>query len=149
MKPKASRTAFEKFSVANAVVLSSCTPRSGFTQMFKFYETVLPVGCGGDGADMLLYQWGTYDWGSGEHFELNLTRQFIEQSKRDDDSISQLGITYKFKPTAELRVFGSGNRWCHSLTELKPFREFVEASAPFLGAANTRANLNEVAFSYV
>lgn len=149
MKPKASRSAFEKFAAANGVILSSCTPQSGFSQMFKFYESVLPVGCDGDDADMLLYQWGTYDWGSGEHFELNLTRQFIEQSKQDDDAISQLGFTFKFKPTVELRVLGNGNRWCHSLTELKSFREFVETSAPFLGAADSKANLNEVDFSYV
>jgi hypothetical protein len=26
--------------------------------------------------DLLLAQFGTYDWGSGEYFELDLTRQF-------------------------------------------------------------------------
>ena len=26
---------------------------------------------------MLLYQWGTYDWGEGKYFQIDITRQFI------------------------------------------------------------------------
>ena len=149
MKPQASCTTFVKFAEANGVALSSCTARAGMAAMLMFYESVLPIGCPGSDADMLLCQWGTYDWGSGEHFEFNLTRQFIEQGQDDDDAMSQLGITFKFKPTAELRALGSGNRWCHSIDELQSFREFIETSAPFLAVADSKTHLNEVEFSGV
>jgi hypothetical protein len=33
---------------------------------------------------MLLFQWGTYDWGTGEHFGFNLTRQLIGEGRVDD-----------------------------------------------------------------
>jgi hypothetical protein len=149
MKPKASRAVFVKFAEANGVELSNCTPRIGFSEMFRFYESVVPAGCSGNDADMLLYQWGTYDWGLGEHFELHLTRQFIEDAKQDDDAISQLSVTFKFKPTTELRALGASNLWCHSTTELQSFREFVEKSGPFLATADSTADATEVDFSYM
>jgi hypothetical protein len=149
MKPKASRPSFVKFAETNGVAISSCTPRTGFNEMFKFYSCVMPTGCDGNDADMLLYQWGTYDWGSGEHFELNLTRQFIEHAKQDDDAISQLSVTFKFEPTAKLRALGASNLWCHSTTELQPFREFVEKSEAFLATADRMADATEVDFSYM
>ena len=43
--------------------------------------------------DMLLFQYGTYDWGSGENFEFNITRQFIFA---DADEPFQLSLTLFF-----------------------------------------------------
>ncbi len=41
--------------------------------------------------DMMLYQYGTYDWtGKGGHFEFNLTRQF---EITNDDEFLQLSLT--------------------------------------------------------
>ena len=45
---------------------------------------------------------GTYDWGSGDHFELDLTRQVILPDEEDDDAIWQLHLTYRFSPSDEL-----------------------------------------------
>jgi hypothetical protein len=83
--------------------------------------------------DMLLYQWGTYDWGDGESFELDITRQLIF-GEAEDENIFQLSFTFKFVPTTELRRLAPGNRWCSSSEELEEFRNFIHHSAPFLTA---------------
>jgi hypothetical protein len=81
-------------------------------------------------ADMLLFQWGTYDWGTGEHFAFNLTRQLIVGDGEDDD-IWQLSLTFEFELDNELRALRGGNKWCGSLPELPEFREYVHRSAAF------------------
>lgn len=57
--------------------------------------------------DMLLFQYGTYDWGdeTGEHFSFDITRQF---SKRDD--MYQLALTLIFEP-GPFKGLDSYNSW--------------------------------------
>lgn len=106
-------------------------PASGFKLMFAFYETRRAKGCDmAHGGDMLLFQWGTYDWGKGKRFELDVTRQLIV-GDGEDDEIFQLSLTYLFKPTAKLIAIKSGNRWCRNLSELAEFKKYVVASAAF------------------
>jgi hypothetical protein len=81
-----------------------------------------------DDGDMLLYQWGTYDWGQGRWFDLNITRQFIPDGG-DDDEIFQLSVTAKYSPAPELDALGSGNKWCESPDKLPHFKEFLDSSA--------------------
>lgn len=95
---------------------------------------------------MLLYQWGSYDWGQGRHFELNITRQFIEAELEDDDAISQLSLTYRYKPSAELDLLGESNCWEDAPTA---FREFILASTPFMTLANAKPNQIELNHFYV
>ncbi len=102
--------------------------------MLEFYEQDAVDGCRNDGqGDMLLYQWGTYDWGDGESFELDITRQLIFGEGEDED-IFQLSLTFKFVATTELRQIASGNRWCSSREDLEGFRKFIHHSVPFLTA---------------
>ena len=64
--------------------------------------------------DMVLFQYGTYDWGSGEFFEMDLVRQLMppgEDDEEDDDVILQLHCTFRYVPTDSLRAFGSFTRW--------------------------------------
>ena len=63
MTPPASLNAFEKFVEKRGVSLLALTVRSGIEEMLAFYESVLPTGCVNESGDMLLFQWGTYDWG--------------------------------------------------------------------------------------
>ena len=51
----------------------------GCGALFDFYGDNRPQGGvfeQHEDADMLLFQWGTYDRGTGEHFAFNLTRQW-------------------------------------------------------------------------
>ena len=127
MRPGESVETFRKFAAANGVDLSVCTPRRGFEQMLAFFRDVKPVGCEEEDGDMLLFQYGTYDWGHGRWFELDITRQFLdlehvyeddadedEDEDFDDDdqgTMSQLHFTFRFKPAPELDALGDGNQW--------------------------------------
>jgi hypothetical protein len=96
--------------------------------MLDWYRDERADGCDLDQeGDMLLYQWGCYDWGDGESFELNITRQLIDGAGEDED-IRQLLLTFKYKPTDFLRRVKEGNRWCHSPKGLEDFKSFIGSS---------------------
>lgn len=103
----------------------------GIELMLSFYEEERIEGCEVDkDSDMLLYQWGTYDWGEGEAFEVDITRQLIGPDGEDED-IFQLSLTFRFAPTIESRAIKSGNRWCPRPKEAESFRDFIHKSAAF------------------
>jgi hypothetical protein len=76
--------------------------------------------------DGILAQYGIYDWGDGEHFELDMTRQL---SFADEDGeyshMAQLQCTFLFEPTDELRALGDENLWSFDL----PLDAFFNAGA--------------------
>jgi hypothetical protein len=83
--------------------------------------------------DGILAQYGTYDWGDGEHFELDMTRQF---SFTDEDGeyshMAQLHCTFEFEPTDALRALGDANLWSFDLA-LEEFFERALAMPGFRG----------------
>jgi hypothetical protein len=99
-----------EFADRQAINLNATRPSVGVAAMLRFYSECRAAGCGEAGSDMLLFQWGTYDWGEGAHFELDITRQVILPDEEDDDAIWQLHMTYLFLPTDELSTLGSNNR---------------------------------------
>jgi hypothetical protein len=125
---------FDKRLQFRGLELSHLAPNVGFSEMFAFYRDVRPVDCVPieDDGDMLLYQWGTFDWGQGKYFNLNLTRQFIVEGVEDDDAIFQLGLTFFYAPSRVLEALEQGNRWCHSPAELADFEQFVFTSSAYL-----------------
>ena len=72
---------------------------------------------------------GTYDWGKGERFDFDVTRQFIPIG--EDPEMMQLSVKFTVVPDDELRNLGSGNRWCRSLKELPEFRKFVASLSAY------------------
>lgn len=65
-----------------------------------------------DGGDAILAQYGVYDWGAGEYFELDMTRQFsFSDEDGEYDHMSQLHCTFRFQPTDALRGLGERNLW--------------------------------------
>jgi len=105
--------------------------------MISFYREVRAdeVDLGDDG-DMLLFQWGTYDWGGGPLFEVDVTRQLIRGAGEDDD-IWQLHLTYRFPPAETLRVLGKGDRWCARVGDIAAFEQFV-MTHPAVAAVESR-----------
>jgi hypothetical protein len=106
--------------------------------MFDFYRDQRAEDCPleTDG-DMLLYQWGTNDWGEGEWFTIDLTRQFIIVTEAEDEDIWQLSLTFRYPPTQPLRDLGDGNQWCFAPggNSIPVFEEFVRRSAAFQTAS--------------
>lgn len=81
---------------------------------FKEFAAIPVEGVDPDEGDLLLFQWGAYDWadGNGERFEIDVTRQFSILDRRSEyDHMEQLRCTFYYEPTAELLAFGSGERW--------------------------------------
>jgi hypothetical protein len=104
--------------------------------MTSFFRDVRAEDCdrASDG-DMLLYQWGSYDWGRGQRFEFDVTRQLIPIGG-DDDDIWQLNLTIRFDPEDHLLGLGAGDRWCNSVEELSDFVAHVVGTEPFLSVAD-------------
>ncbi len=87
--------------------------------MLDFYQKEQVEGCAIDqDGDMLLYQWGTYNWGKGKVFEFNITRQLIVEED-EDENIWQLSLIFEFKLSEALQHIGQGNHWCHDLDQVE------------------------------
>ena len=60
--------------------------------MLAFYASERCDGCVlEEDGDMLLFQWGTYNWGDSTHFELNITRQLMPGGEDGDGGFRQVG----------------------------------------------------------
>ena len=128
MKSAQAQREFERHLSKRGLEISRLTPGAGLDAMLSFYRDVRTDDADPEGqGDMLLYQWGAYNWGGqGKRFELDITRQLVTGEGEDDD-IWQLHLTFRFEPTAELQALGAGNRWCQSPDELDEFTRFVVA----------------------
>jgi hypothetical protein len=77
--------------------------------------------------DMLLFQWGTHDWGAGRVFEYDLTRQLVRADELEDEGIIQLSLTYRYPMTDATAALGSGHSWFGSPGDLAVLRREMEA----------------------
>ena len=104
-----------------------------FPLLISFYEGHPAEGAVPDDedGDMLLFQWGIYDWQHGPRFEINLTRQVIYPDE-DDQEIWQLSLTYGFEPSGGFAQLSSGEAWCDSRDAVRSFREEIVASPAFV-----------------
>ena len=134
MKPRAARTRFLKRLEAAGLSLDALTPTAGVEAMLAYYAEERADGRPfEEDGDMLLFQWGTYDWGDGPAFEVDITRQLIRTDTREKE-IWQLRLIFRFEPSVGLKA-GERNRWCGSLEELSEFRKFVTKSAALKAVA--------------
>ena len=75
----------------------------------KNYSTVNKKFNRDEGADMLLFQYGVYDWGEGKNLEIDFVRQLI----KNDDFI-QIHITIKIPYTDNFSDIKSYEEWYNS-----------------------------------
>jgi hypothetical protein len=126
---------FESFVYARGARIESITPRSAVVEMVAFYRDIRAEDCDIEThGDMLLFQWGTYDWGNGPKFEFDITRQLCRSG--EDEDIWQLHLTFRFDPTDALQMLGEGNTWCQSIEGLDTFTELVRSSRVFAQVAD-------------
>jgi hypothetical protein len=109
----------------------------------SFYADEPAEGLAGDeDSDALLFQFGCYDWGEGERFEFDLTRQFVDADKTAAGAISQLRLTVYYPADDEFRALGRHNAWCAGRDKLAGFRQEVFGSDAFtLAAIRPRAKV--------
>lgn len=108
---------------------------------FSFYRDERAVALVEAEGDMLLFQYGVYDWGSGPFFEVDLTRQFVELERDGDENVySQFHLTCYYAVDEALIALGRGNCWCRDTSELDRFSKWVEAH-PVLVAVESLSRL--------
>jgi hypothetical protein len=136
MAPDNAAAEFENRLRSRGLEVSRLTPDAGFSEAFAFYRDIRAKGCESKGVDgdMLLFQWGTYDWGKGKYFNLDLTRQFVLEGTEDDEGIFQLHLIFLYAPVPMLESLAEGNRWCRSPAELQGFETFVRSSSAYRAA---------------
>jgi hypothetical protein len=133
MMPSDSASALRRLLASRGIDIETATLSQIVEAAFDFYRTAPAAGLAAmTDADMLLFQFGVHDWGNGQHFEFDITRQFIAAGEEGDDAISQLRCTTYYEPTAALRSIGSGNRWCKSQADLPEFKAIVLASDAYM-----------------
>jgi hypothetical protein len=97
-------------------------------ESIAFFRERPAVGVTEKFGDMLLFQFGIYDWGSGPLFEIDLVRQFSEVESGDEDAkMSQLHITRFYSPVRDLEALGADERWCSDHSDLPEFSQWVMA----------------------
>lgn len=149
MKPRKSKSEFNKFAKANGVNLLKVSAKEGVEQMLAFFRDVKFEGLDEEDGDMMLFQWGTCGR-EDRLFEVNITRQFCEKDKEGDDALSQLYIGYFFDPTPDTDALGSGSSmWCDQFYKLEDFSEFVMASKALALVAKKTPKKVCLVFEYV
>src|SRR5579863_10129923 len=135
MVPSNSASAMKRFYRSRSINWSTASLAELFDGAFDFYANVRAFGlAAAPQADMLLFQFGVYNWGHGEYFEVDLTRQFIIAGAEDDDALSQLRCTAYYQPTPRFRGVGANDRWCEKRADLGNFKSFVLSSEGYLVA---------------
>lgn len=137
MDPASARDELERFLATRRGPGGALTPRQGAAAVLDFYRERRAAGCDleSDG-DMLLFQWGTHDWGEGQHFEIDFTRQLLVPRDEEDPDVLQLSLTFRFPATEGMRGLGAGDRWCHTPAGLGAMRAFIEAAPAFAAVAD-------------
>jgi hypothetical protein len=114
-----SQAALEQFLADRGIGSTSVTPVAAIQAMTDWYDAQRVDRVDPEGWDTLLFQWGTYDWGTGPSFEFDLVRQFIVEDEIGDDAIWQLHLTLHYPPD-DTAV--SETHWCDSVREVADFR---------------------------
>ena len=93
--------------------------------------------------DMLLFQYGTYNWGGelGEHFSFNITRQF---SKKNFDMF-QLSFTLIFEPT----IIESYNSWSMDFKTLDDWSDNIKTTEGYELANKLTLKKHKLTFSKI
>ena len=149
MKPSASENALRQHFKKAQIDPTEFTVRELVDTVIGFYQSQRASGLSSDpDSDILLFQWGKYDWGEGEHFEVDMVRQFAKRQLFGGPILSQLHATAYFEPSGFAGISAS-DFWCHSVEKSGEFREQVLASTAFEAAANSRPQKTEIRWELV
>ena len=102
-----------------------------------------------DNGDMLLFQYGTYDWGDGRYFEIGFTRQFYQIfGDAADHEVIQQSFTFYFDPE-RFQHIGSFDLWSNAAATLALYEKAIASSQGYRQALGHRAERFEISISDV
>ena len=140
-RPATAEPALQRYLLAASGSLEQMPVGTFLAGAIAFYRDEPVTGIAtDDGADMLLFQYGSYDWGDGTAFEIDVTRQFAHDH---DGTLSQLQATAYFAPDPALAALGAYDTWCERRADADAFARAVLAS-PGIAAVRTRSPLRRV-----
>lgn len=123
---------FRSFLRGRAV--ASLSPDDALEAMSRFFATVkYPLDGSSPHDDMLLFQYGVYDWGQGENFEFDITRQVVFEHGDDedaDDHIIQLSLTFRYDP-GPFRALPAVTQWSSELPAPGDLTSFARDSKAY------------------
>ncbi len=140
MRPQEAEIKLEERIQQSGTPKTDLTLAQGVRLMLDFYRDVRAQGVDlNDGGDMLLFQWGIYDFDrTGPTFQCDITRQFIEAGAHDDEGMTQLSFTFHFQPSPVFEKIPEGNKWCSGLNELNEFEKFITNTEAFKSVSGAR-----------
>ncbi|MBD3329754.1 hypothetical protein GF357_04650 [Candidatus Dojkabacteria bacterium] len=98
--------------------------------------------------DMALYQCGVYDWGDGEKFEVDFTRQLSFEEDSEYEGMKQLHFTiyYDKKLASKDDAY---NIWFDSNKGKKEWLNSIKASTGFKKVKDIKTNIFEIKYEDV
>ncbi len=121
-------------------LLAKNSVKSALKSVVDFYRLARFQDCKlDDNGDMLLFQWGIYDWGDGKFFDIDFTRQLID-CKNDDRPITQVSFRIAHPVVEDMTNIPPGNFWCEHLDFANRFLEDVYESRPYQIALRSEPN---------
>ncbi len=134
--PEDIQTGFDHFAAVNGVDPEKDPHATVFDLMLHYYAEVRVNGCDpGDDEDMLLLDWGSYDWGEGRAYEVDLSRQVVIPG-RTDEAVFHLHIVYRFPNTGDLAKVPVGNDWWGTPASVDEFAEALKGNPALVLAAD-------------
>jgi hypothetical protein len=91
--------------------------------------------------DMLLFEYGTFNWGQGANFQIGLTRQLIgmhDDEEEAEDYMYQLQVTLFYNPS-EFESLPAFNKWSNEFSDLNDFKNMIVNSAGYQVALSKKA----------
>ncbi|WP_455205204.1 hypothetical protein [Kaarinaea lacus] len=131
-KIEESRDAFVEFIKQHAGDPNAILVTEAIDLTLSFYKECRVAQCKlEEDGDMLLYQWGYYNWHLGEYFEFDLTRQMT----RGADSMFQLQFKWLYEPDDILKTIEPNNSgWCRTPNEAEEFKQTILQSKAYAAA---------------
>lgn len=119
----------DKVLKSQIVKLNNCDDAiEQFLNFYRKFKTKSELGHKEE--DMLLFQYGTYDWndGNGKELNFNLTRQF---EIPNEDEFLQLSLTL-FYPSNQIGEIKSYNTWSTDRDSLVDWEKLIKTSEGYL-----------------
>ena len=95
-------------------------------------------------SDMLLYQYGVYNWGdeNGNHFCFDITRQIITP---EEDEPYQLSLALIFEPSAflEIKLY---DIWSNDFNSIEDFVNHIKTTPGYKLASKIKAKNTQLIF---
>jgi len=121
--------AFNRFAEGKGIDLDGLSLSHFPRLLINYYKDVeLPDVETTEDGDLLLFQYGTYDWGHGLFFEVDFTRQSYKSfANGEDHAIVQQRFTFYFDPQPFQNIT-SFDLWSNAAASLDEFEAGVRIS---------------------